>query len=125
MWAARVITPDANTHGKTGNFAGKWSEAARRGASARRTHTRLNRPDSPQRRPWLYFPNNTKGVSPMKMLKLSSPVMSTGIFCVIPPKAAGGVIETEVDSLEAGVIITIEVIEMSEEEYEALPEFEG
>lgn len=62
--------------------------------------------------------------------------MNDKVMCykLIPPKrlSSGFIIETEgfdmnvwLDGCEAGDIWTVEVVEMSEDELEKLPEFEG
>lgn len=63
----------------------------------------------------------------MKMLKMNTDVMSTGQWCLIPLSeiAANGLLEAEFDNADPGFSVRLEVVEISDEEYDALPEFEG
>ena len=60
----------------------------------------------------------------MKAYKLTIPSVGTGQYCIFPENARDGLM-AEIETSEIGDKLEIEVLEMTEEEYSKLPEFEG
>lgn len=60
----------------------------------------------------------------MKVYKLSMPDTFGLRFCSFPESAKDALM-TEIENTEIGDKLVIEVIEMTEEEYSKLPEFDG
>ena len=59
-----------------------------------------------------------------KKLRIKLTLRGAG-YCVMDPLEAIGIAADEVGGLDSGAAITFEGVEMTDEEFDALPEFEG
>ena len=61
----------------------------------------------------------------MRMFKITLSELGNDSGCVVSPDLLAAAIEGELENLETGESITLTVVEMSQEEFDALPEFQG